>query len=103
MPCIIWVDSDPNVVLSAKFLHQQNYDLKFFNETLDCLNYVQSIDNHSDIRCIITSMMKRKSSYSPFLVMITMSADEQECKDIGFDIIFYNDHYLMQKLYPMGC
>ena len=39
-----------------------------------------------------------KQSYSPFLVMITTSADEQACKDHGFDVIVYYDRLKMQKI-----
>lgn len=30
-------------------------------------------------------------SYSPFLVMITRTADKQQCLDLGFDVIVYGD------------
>ena len=41
---------------------------------------------------------KWRQSYSPFLVMITTSADEQACKDNGFDVVVYNDRLKMQKI-----
>ena len=107
---IIWVDSDPYISLSAGPLRQLGCKLTFFNETKDCLDYILS-NQHGHIICIITSMMERggrkerglmnafqmikqirynwKNSYFPFLVMITCSADVQQCKNNGFDVIEY--------------
>ena len=39
-----------------------------------------------------------KRSYFPFLVMMTASADEQLCKDFGFDLVVYYDREKMQKI-----
>ncbi len=112
MCLIIWVDSDPYISLSAKPLKELNCDLKFFNETQDCLNFIRN-SSEEDIICVITSMMERggrkekglmnafeilneiklnwERSYSPFLVMITRTADKQQCLDLGFDVIVYGD------------
>ena len=116
---IIWVDSDPNVNLSAGPLRQLNCTLKFFNETQDCLDFILNND-HECIFSIITSMMERggrkerglmnafemlnqirlnwKRSYSPFLVMITCSADRQQCQDFGFDVIVHGDRQKMMNI-----
>ena len=117
MPTIVWVDSDPDIEKSTGFLKEKGYKVVCFNETQDCVNYFQK---EQDVICIITSMMERggrkerglmnafemvieikkiwKRSYSPFLVMITTSADEQACKDNGFDVIVYYDRQKMKKI-----
>lgn len=120
MATVVWVDSDPNIKNSAKFLIQKGHNVFCFNETQDCLDYLK---NDQSACCIITSMMERGGrkerglknafemvseikniwnstgkSYRPILVMITLSADEQECKDNGFDAVIYNDRLKMQKL-----
>ena len=117
MPTIVWVDSDPDIEKSTGFLKEKGYKVVCFNETQDCVNYLQK---EQDVICIITSMMERggrkerglmnafemvieikkiwKRSYSPFLVMITTSADEQACKDNGFDVIVYYDRQKMKKI-----
>ena len=114
MSKIIWVDSDPYIERSANFLKEKNFIVVCFNETKDCVDYIKK-QNGNDIRCIITSMMERGGikerglmntfqmidqirkiwlqSYYPFLVMITTSADEQACKDNGFDVVMYNDPF----------
>ena len=119
MSLIIWVDSDPYVSSSASPLRELGCDLKFFNETQDCLDYITT-NSHENIFCIITSMMERdgrkekglmnafemvnqirlnwRRSYSPFLVMITCSADRQQCLDLGFDIVVYGDRKKMQDI-----
>ncbi len=119
MTTVLWVDSDPNIEKSAYFLKEKNFNVVCFNETKDCVDFIEN-NSGSDICCIITSMMERggrkerglmnafemiqrikeiwKRSYSPFLVMITTSADEQACKDIGFDVIVYYDRLEMQKI-----
>ena len=116
---IIWVDSDPNVSLSANPLRELGCELQFFNETKDCIDYIRRVE-HGKIFCIITSMMERggrkekglmnafemintirliwNRSYSPFLVMITCSADKQQCLDLGFDIVVYGDRKKMQDI-----
>ena len=116
---VLWVDSDPNIEKSAYFLKEKKFTVKCFNETKDCVDYLEQYKG-SDVCCIITSMMERggrkekglmnafemidkikqnwKQSYSPFLVMITISADEQACKDNGFDVVVYNDRLKMQKI-----
>ena len=113
---IIWVDSDPYISLSAEPLRQLGCKLTFFNETKDCLDYILS-NHHNHIFCIITSMMERggrkerglmnafqminkirynwKNSYFPFLVMITCTADVQQCKNYGFDVIEKNRNKMM--------
>lgn len=118
---IIWVDQDPNISASATKLKQlKNVDLEFFNQTEDCLNYIKNKKDHKQILCIITSKMQYKNkpgenknymnsfemmceirkfwhySYSPLVAMITVSADEQECKDYGYDIFVYNDRSKLQ-------
>lgn len=119
MPKVLWVDSDPNIEKSAYFLKEKNFEVICFNETKDCVNYIEK-NTGTDICCIITSMMERggrkerglmnafemidqikqiwKQSYTPFLVMITTSADEQACKDNGFDVVVYYDRLKMQKI-----
>ena len=49
MSTILWVDSDPNIKRSTYFLKEKNFDVVCFNETKDCVDY---IDNHcgNDIR-----------------------------------------------------
>ena len=116
---IIWVDSDPNVSSSDGPLRQLDCKLKFFNETQDCLDYIIN-SNQEPIFSIITSMMERggrkerglmnafqmvnqirynwKRSYSPFLVMITCTADTQQCKDFGFDVIVHGDRNKMMNI-----
>ena len=115
---IVWVDSDPNIESSATFLKDKGFDVVCFNETLDAVGYVRKMKEN--VWCIITSMMERGGrkerglmnafemidqirvnwtfSYAPFLVMITTSADEQACKDNGFDVIVYYDRTKMQKI-----
>ena len=119
MPTILWVDSDPYIEKSAYFLKEKNFTVKCFNETKDCVDYIET-HYGNDICCIITSMMERggrkerglmnafqmidkirqiwTQSYSPFLVMITTSADEQACKDNGFDVVVYYNRLKMQKI-----
>lgn len=116
---ILWVDSDPNISLSAGPLRQLGCTLKFFNETQDCLDFILH-NEHENIFCIITSMMERggrkekglmnafemlnqirlnwRRSYSPFLVMITCTADKQQCQDFGFDVIVYGDRQKMMNI-----
>lgn len=116
---IIWVDSDSNVSSSAGPLRTLNCKLIFFNETQECLDYIIN-KNQEPIVCIITSMMERggrkekglmnafqmineirynwKRSYSPFLVMITCTADTQQCKDYGFDVIVHGDRNKMMNI-----
>ena len=45
-------------------------------------------------------MIKREwvRSYFPFLAMMTASADEQLCKDSGFQLICYYDREKMQRI-----
>ena len=119
---IIWVDQDPKISTSATKLKQlKNVDLEFFNQTEDCLNYIKSDETiHKQILCIITSKMQYKNrpgenkkymnsfemlteirkiwnhSYSPLVAMITVTADEQECKDYGYDIFVYKDRNMLQ-------
>lgn len=119
MPKVIWVDSDPKIEDSAYFLKSKNFEVFCFNETQDCVDFIRK-NGKSDICCIITSMMERggrkekglmnafemleqikriwTQSYCPFLVMITTSADEQACKEVGFDVVVYNDRLKMQKI-----
>lgn len=116
---ILWVDSDPNISDSAGPLCKLDCQLRFFNETQDCLDYIIN-KNQDPIFCIITSMMERggrkekglmnafqminqirynwKRSYSPFLVMITCTADVQQCKDFGFDVIVHGDRNRMMNI-----
>lgn len=116
---ILWVDSDPNISLSAGPLRELGCSLKFFNETQDCLDFILH-NEHENIFCIITSMMESggrkekglmnafemlnqirlnwKRSYSPFLVMMTCSADKQQCQDFGFDVIVYGDRQRMMNI-----
>jgi hypothetical protein len=120
MATIAWVDSDPNIKYSATYLTEKGHKVFCFNETQDCLDYLKKDQSAC---CIITSMMERggrkerglknafamvseikdiwnnsDKSYRPILVMITLSADEQECKDNGFDVIVYGDRSKMQKI-----
>ena len=39
-----------------------------------------------------------EKSYFPFLVIMTASADEQMCKDFGFNLILYYDQEKMQRI-----
>ncbi len=116
---VLWVDSDPNIEKSAYFLKEKDFYVICFNETKDCLDYITKYEG-TNVCCIITSMMERggrkerglmnafemidkikpiwKQSYSPFLVMITTSADEQACKDNGFDVVVYYDRLKMQQI-----
>ena len=116
---ILWVDSDPYVENTAGILKNAGFSLKFFNETQDLIDYYYN-HGESQIHCIITSMMERggrkekglknafemigeiraawRASYSPLITMITCSADEQACKDNGFDIIVYGNREKMQKI-----
>ena len=118
MSIIVWVDSDPNIESSTKFLKEKGYTVVCFNGTKDCFDYFKNDDK--SLICIITSMMERggrkerglmntfemvieikkiwKRSYSLFLVMITTSADEQACKDNWFDVVVYYDSLKMEKI-----
>jgi len=118
---IIWVDSDKNVCKSASLLKNAQYNVTFFNETADALNYLRSSDCAS-IVCIITSMMQRDGrkergllsgldmideirlhwkrvglSTAPLLAVITVSADKQECNERGIEIIVYGDRTNLQN------
>jgi hypothetical protein len=113
---IIWVDSDPNISRNIGSLEQQGWHVGCFNETNDALNALR--ERHLDpknINCVITSMMERggrrdrgllnglqmldemrmiwKSvcSYCPLIAIISLTADEQECKEHGAEIIIIGD------------
>ena len=123
MAHLIWADSDKNVEDSAgiikTFATKNKIKLHFYNDTPTCIQFFK--DNpEANVKVIITSLFgseRRKKlghpncfqmldilkkywtrSYSPFLVMMTSSADEQQCKDFGFNLIVYHDREKMQKI-----
>ena len=120
---IVWADSDKNIENSSttlkNFCKNKKIDLHFFNDTPSCINFFKE-NKGINVKCLITSSFgseRRKKlghpnsfqmldmikktwtrSYSPFLVMMTSSADEQQCKDFGFNLIIYYDREKMQKI-----
>lgn len=116
---IVWADSDKNIENSAILLKKTGIKIHFFNDTPSCLEFFKK-NKDLNIKVIITSLFgseRRKKlghpncfqmiemfkqiwirSYFPFLVMMTTSADEQQCKDFGFDLVVYNDRTKMQKI-----
>ena len=119
---IIWVDSDPNIRHCTGLLKAQNWRVACFNETADALNALRQrllVPNH--INCIITSMMERgrrrqrgllnglqmldemkyiwkeNCSYCPLIAIISLTADEQECKEHGASIIVIGDRNEMLR------
>ena len=120
---IVWADSDKNIENSAKLLKnfctKYKIEMHFFNDTPSCINFFEK-NPGINVKCLITSLFgseRRKKlghpnsfqmleiikkswtrSYSPFLVMMTSTADEQQCKDFGFNLIIYYDREKMQKI-----
>jgi len=116
---IVWADSDKNIENSAGLLKNLGLRIHFFNDTPSCLNFFEN-NKEINVKCIITSLFgseRRKKlghpncfqmieiikknwqkSYFPFLVMMTASADEQLCKDFGFNLVIYNDREKMQRI-----
>ena len=116
---IVWADSDKNIELSAGLLKQSGINIHFFNDTPSCLEFFKK-NTDLNVKVIISSLFgseRRKKlghpncfqmiemikqiwerSYFPFLVMMTSSADEQQCKDFGFDLIVYFDREKMQRI-----
>lgn len=117
---IIWADSDKSIKDSASELLNFGCKIHFFNDTPSCLSFIEKNLDKLNIKCIITSLFgseRRKKldhpncfqmidkirqiwnkEYRPFLVMMTASADEQLCKDFGFDLYVKYDRKKMQKL-----
>ncbi|CAF2078352.1 unnamed protein product [Rotaria magnacalcarata] len=110
---IVWVDSDPNIYRSTGLFQDQNWNVICFNETVDALNAVREkrlkLEN---IKCVITSMMERdgrrergllnglqmlddmkiiwkqsRSRYRPLMVVNSLTADVNRCKEHGVDIV----------------
>lgn len=116
---IVWADSDKNIENSAGLLKKSGLYVHFFNDTPSCIEFFKKNINYN-VKVIITSLFgseRRKKlghpnsfqmieilkqiwsrSYFPFLVMMTASADEQQCKDFGFDLVVYNDREKMQRI-----
>ena len=109
---IVWDDSDKNIENSAGILKKSGLYIHFFEDTPSCIQFFKKNIN-INVKVIITSLFwseRRKKlghpnsfqmiemikqiwerSYFPFLVMMTASADEQQCKDFGFDLVVYHD------------
>lgn len=116
---IIWADSDKNIKDSASLLLNLGCRIHFFNDTPSCIQFIEKNIDNLNIKCIITSLFgserRRKlghpncfqmidkirqiwnKEYRPLLVMMTANANEQQCKDYGFDLIVYYDRTKMQK------
>lgn len=120
---IIWVDSDPGIRNSANLLEAQNWRVAYFNETADALSALrEDVLKPAQINCVITSMMERGGrrergllnglqmldemkiiwkdaglSYSPLIAIISVTADEQECREHGAEIIVIGKRNEMLK------
>ena len=118
---IIWVDSDLRIRHQTGLLEAQNWRVACFNETADALGALrQDPLQPGRINCVITSMMERggrrergllnglqmldemkliwkkaELSYCPLIAIISLTADEQECKEHGADIIILGDRQKM--------
>ena len=121
---IIWVDSDPNVRRCTGLLEAQTWRVACFNETGDALTAL--LDGRlkaNNINCIITSMMERGGRrergllnglqmlecmkiiwktqcshyYCPLIAIISLTANEQECKEHGASIVVNNDRIQMLR------
>jgi hypothetical protein len=119
---IIWVDSDPNIRQSTGLLEAQSWRVACFNETADALNALrEGLIKPTKINCVITSMMERGGrrergllnglqmlesmkiiwkdacSYCPLIAIISLTADEQECKEHGASIVVFGDRNKMLR------
>lgn len=120
---IIWVDSDPNIRHQTGLLEAQNWRVACFNETADALDALRQYHlKPSRINCVITSMMERDGrrergllnglqmldemkiiwkkamlSYCPLIAIISLTADEQECKEHGAEIVVLGDRAKMLR------
>jgi hypothetical protein len=120
---IIWVDSDPNIYHSTGLFRAQNWNVICFNETADALNalYKKQL-KLENIKCIITSMMERdgrrergllnglqmvdnmkriwmqtRTTDPPLMVVNSLTADANQCKKYGVDIVVGANRNLVQK------
>jgi len=109
---IVWVDSDPHV--GAAQFESAGAKVHLYNETAEALaGFGKEYPVDEKLVCIITSMMRRGGraekglldglgmldtmrfrlqldgnvSVRPILGVISMTADEQECKDHGVDVL----------------
>eukprot|EP01083_Nonionella_stella_P205315 747771_1 len=55
---IIWVDCSPKVAKQATEIINAGYELQYFNETQDCIDYIQKYLKQKRIVGVITSMME---------------------------------------------
>ena len=115
---IIWVDSNSDIRYRTGLLQDHGYRVACFNETIDALNALDKRHlEPNNVKYVITSMMKRggrrrkgfpnglemldqmkviwrkaKISCKPLIAVISMTADEQKCKEHGADIIIFGDN-----------
>ncbi|MCC7515688.1 MAG: hypothetical protein IT212_13445 [Bacteroidia bacterium] len=120
---IIWVDSDPNIYRSTDLFQDQNWNVICFNETADVLNALRGKNlKLENIKCVITSMMERdgrrergllnglqmldemkriwnqtRLRYRPLMVVNSLTADVNLCKEHGIDIFVVGNRNLVQK------
>ncbi|CAF4691969.1 unnamed protein product, partial [Rotaria socialis] len=120
---IIWVDSDPNIYRSTGLFQDQNWNVICFNETADALNALRAKNlKLENIKCVITSMMERdgrrerelmnglqmlddmkriwnqsRSRYRPLMVVNSLTADVNQCKEHDVDIVVAANRNIVQK------
>ena len=120
---IIWVDSDPTIYFRLDRFRSEYSHVACFTETADALNALNNgLLEPKYIRCIITSMMERggrrergllnglemldsmkliweKASIAklPLFTVISSTADREQCKQHGVDIVVWNDLLKLQE------
>lgn len=117
------MDSDPNINDSATLFRDQGWTVVCFNETADALNALRNqLLNLDHVKCVITSMMERdgrrergllsglqmldkmkksweqnKTKQRPLLVVNSLTANMEECKKHGVDIVVSGDRKQLQE------
>ncbi|CAF1285760.1 unnamed protein product [Didymodactylos carnosus] len=119
----MWIDSDPNVFGSTVLFQNEGWKISCFNETADAINALQMQKiSPTAVKCIITSMMERggrkerglrnglemlddikliwrlaNESYCPLIAVISLTADLQQCKEHGVELVVMGDRYKLQR------
>lgn len=114
---IIWVDSDPTIYFRIDRFRSENLHVACFTETADALKALKDgLLKPQYIQCIITSMMERggrrergllnglemlgrmkllwteeKIEHLPVFAVTSQTADIEQCKQHGVDIIASHD------------
>ena len=119
---VVWCDSDPYI--DSTILENAGFSVYKFTETQNCINFMENYPGKiENLQCILTSMMERGGrkekgllnglqmvesiknifikkcgkSYAPLLAMISLTADEQICREYGFSTVVIGDRYQVQK------